>query len=53
MSGMHDKSVVYAPTISVCAICEACIRDDVVAETDARKEESPRVTVWKVWMWQE
>lgn len=36
MAGMHTIFVMYAPIIGVCFVCAVLIRDEGVAEKDAR-----------------
>jgi len=37
--GMHNIFIMYAPIIGVCALISCCIKDNGVAEKDARKED--------------
>lgn len=41
MTGMHTIFVMYAPIIGVCFVCAVLIRDEGVAEKDAKVTVDP------------
>lgn len=41
MAGMHTIFVMYAPIIGVCFVCAVLIKDEGVAEKDARPPAVP------------
>lgn len=42
MKGMHTIFIMYAPIVGICFLCAVCIRDEGVAEKDA-KPEAPTI----------
>lgn len=42
MKGMHTIFIMYAPIVGICFLCAVCIKDEGVAEKDA-KAEAPAI----------